>query len=69
MRWKENFFVNMREEGSGCSLTIAGFYYVCLSRETGKIEGYYYDPNSTPYQKLELQPQSEFPSFTTYSYA
>jgi hypothetical protein len=33
----------------------AGFYYVCLNRQSGSIVGYYYDPNSSPFQKLELQ--------------
>ena len=53
MRWKEKFFVNV---GPECGLTIAGFYYACLDRSTGRIEGFYYDPNSSPYQKLELTP-------------
>ena len=67
MRWKESFFVNVSNERS--TLTIAGFYYCCLSRETGKIEGYYFDPHSTPNQKLELEPESELPCFTSYSFA
>eukprot|EP00735_Rhodelphis_limneticus_P014952 TRINITY_DN906_c0_g1::TRINITY_DN906_c0_g1_i1::g.15952::m.15952 TRINITY_DN906_c0_g1::TRINITY_DN906_c0_g1_i1::g.15952 ORF type:complete len:198 (+),score=1.65,sp/Q9CPY6/GID4_MOUSE/35.68/4e-29,Vac_ImportDeg/PF09783.4/1.4e-48 TRINITY_DN906_c0_g1_i1:100-693(+) len=67
MRWKEKFFVNA---GPDCGLTIAGFYYVCLERKTGKIDGYYFDPNSSPYQKLELQVSCEsrqghaFPSYS-----
>ena len=36
MRWKEQCFVNASED---CGLTIAGFYYVCLSRQTGDVEG------------------------------
>eukprot|EP00850_Spirogloea_muscicola_P016818 SM000139S00135 [mRNA] locus=s139:338000:339860:+ [translate_table: standard] len=56
MRWKEKFFVNA---GSECGLTIAGFYYVCLAREDGAIHGFYYDPHSSPFQKLELQPTNE----------
>eukprot|EP00850_Spirogloea_muscicola_P007785 SM000040S14797 [mRNA] locus=s40:378816:380886:- [translate_table: standard] len=55
-RWKEKFFVNV---GSECGLTIAGFYYVCLAREDGAIHGFYYDPHSSPFQKLELQPTNE----------
>eukprot|EP00850_Spirogloea_muscicola_P009714 SM000055S18248 [mRNA] locus=s55:221750:223620:- [translate_table: standard] len=55
-RWKEKFFVNV---GSECGLTIAGFYYVCLVREDGAIHGFYYDPHSSPFQKLELQPTNE----------
>mmetsp|Transcript_34123 Transcript_34123/g.96699 ORF Transcript_34123/g.96699 Transcript_34123/m.96699 type:complete len:232 (+) Transcript_34123:739-1434(+) len=51
MRWKEKYFLNASHESG---LTIAGFYYVCLNRLTGTIMGYYYDPNSSPFQKLEL---------------
>ncbi len=36
MRWKERFFVNV---GCDCGLTIAGFYYVQLSRKDGSIKG------------------------------
>ncbi|KAF2738690.1 hypothetical protein EJ04DRAFT_573545 [Polyplosphaeria fusca] len=47
-----------QEEGqfddSGCGLTISGFYYVCLRRSDGKLEGLYYDPQSSPYQCLKL---------------
>lgn len=51
MRWKERFFVNVGED---CGLTITGFYYVCLDRKDGSIDGYYFDPSSSPFQKLEL---------------
>lgn len=40
----------------GCGLTISGFYYVCLRRSDGAIEGLYYDPQSSPYQHLKLNP-------------
>lgn len=53
MRWKEQFFVNMPAD---CRLTIAGFYYICLNRQTGHIEGLYYDRSSSPYQRLDLRP-------------
>ena len=56
MRWKEKCFVNV---GSDCGLTIAGFYYVCYDRRTGVLDGYYYDPNSTPFQRLALMPSTE----------
>ncbi|KAF2009194.1 hypothetical protein BU24DRAFT_358738 [Aaosphaeria arxii CBS 175.79] len=39
---------------SGCGLTISGFYYVCLRRSDGRLEGLYYDPHSSPYQCLKL---------------
>uniref|UniRef100_A0A0C9QVG0 TSA: Wollemia nobilis Ref_Wollemi_Transcript_5910_1222 transcribed RNA sequence n=1 Tax=Wollemia nobilis TaxID=56998 RepID=A0A0C9QVG0_9CONI len=56
MRWKEKFFVNV---GTDCGLTIAGFYYVCFSRSDGSVNGFYYDPNSSPFQKLELKATNE----------
>ncbi|EFN56463.1 hypothetical protein CHLNCDRAFT_22436, partial [Chlorella variabilis] len=52
MRWKEQFFVR----GSECRLTIAGFYYLAINRASGKVTGYYFDPSSSPDQKLELTP-------------
>lgn len=55
MRWKEQYFVNV---GTDCGLTIAGFYYVCFSCNDGSINGFYYDPNSSPFQKLELKTAS-----------
>lgn len=67
MRWKEIFFVS---PGEDCGLTIAGFYYVCLDRFTGAILGFYYDPNSQPYQRLQLNAVS-LPSgytFGTYEF-
>eukprot|EP00897_Mesotaenium_endlicherianum_P009247 jgi/Mesen1/8350/ME000463S07796 len=67
MRWKEKFFVNV---GADCGLTIAGFYYVCFCRRSGAISGFYYDPNSSPFQKLELRATCEGRSghsFATYS--
>lgn len=51
MRWKERFFVT----GGECRLTIAGFYYVGLDRETGDIQAFYFDPASTPDQRLKLK--------------
>ncbi|KAH7382335.1 vacuolar import and degradation protein-domain-containing protein [Pyrenochaeta sp. MPI-SDFR-AT-0127] len=42
-------------DDSGCGLTISGFYYVCLRRSDGKLEGLYYDPQSSPYQCLKLE--------------
>lgn len=52
LRLKEKYFLN---EEPGGNLTIAGFYYLCISRATGEVSGYYFDPNSTPYQKVSLQ--------------
>jgi hypothetical protein len=43
-------------EGPHWGLTISGFYYVALHRQTGKIDGLYYDPGSQPYQNLRMVP-------------
>ncbi|KAK7859791.1 glucose-induced degradation protein 4 like protein [Quercus suber] len=64
MRWKEQYFVNV---GTDCGLTIAGFYYVCFSCSDGSISGYYYDPNSSPFQKLELKSTNEGRSGFSFS--
>ncbi|WVZ72229.1 hypothetical protein U9M48_020724 [Paspalum notatum var. saurae] len=64
MRWKEQYFVNV---GVDCGLTIAGFYYVCFSCSDGSISGFYYDPNSSPFQKLELKCTNEKNSGFTFS--
>ena len=45
----------IQEVEEGCGLTISGFYYVCLRRSDGRVEGLYYDPQSSPYQCLELE--------------
>lgn len=49
-------------------LTISGFYYVCMRRGDGAVEGLYCDPQSSPYQRLTLERQGEaelgkFPSW------
>lgn len=76
MRWKgkcdrrkkelkaESCFVNVDSQESG--LTIAGFYFLCLRRRDGMIEGYYFDPSSSPYQLLSLQPMPK--TFPTYKF-
>ncbi|KAG2690616.1 hypothetical protein I3843_09G191700 [Carya illinoinensis] len=64
MRWKEQNFVNV---GTDCGLTIAGFYYVCFSCSDGSISGFYYDPNSSPFQKLELKSTNEGRSGFSFS--
>ncbi|RMZ77361.1 hypothetical protein DV737_g4414, partial [Chaetothyriales sp. CBS 132003] len=38
-------------------LTISGFYYIALHRQTGCIDGLYYDPGSQPYQSLRMAPE------------
>lgn len=40
---------------STCGLTISGFYFVCMRRRDGNVEGFYYDTQSSPYQYLCLE--------------
>ena len=35
-------------------LSIKGFYYVSMRRCDGRIEGLYFDPQTSPYQRLEM---------------
>ncbi|KAL4881308.1 vacuolar import and degradation protein-domain-containing protein [Aspergillus karnatakaensis] len=64
MRWKERCFITPTDARQG--LTISGFYYISLHRETGHIEGLYYDPGSSPYQQLSLKPETKMtrPSYS-----
>ncbi|KAJ5625531.1 hypothetical protein N7510_001840 [Penicillium lagena] len=56
MRWKERCFITPTDSRQG--LTISGFYYISLRRDNGHIEGLYYDPGSSPYQQLSLNPET-----------
>lgn len=64
MRWKERCFITPTDARQG--LTISGFYYISLHRETGEIEGLYYDPGSSPYQQLSLIPEKQTMAFPAY---
>jgi len=66
MRWKERCFVHSKDDkcseaeragdqDRGHGLTISGFYYISLRRGDGLVEGLYFDPTSTPYQRLRLE--------------
>ncbi|KAI7338107.1 hypothetical protein KC354_g17536 [Hortaea werneckii] len=44
-----------QHQQQGHGLTISGFYYIVLDRQTGCVEGLYYDPASTPFQRLKLR--------------
>mmetsp|Transcript_14567 Transcript_14567/g.37169 ORF Transcript_14567/g.37169 Transcript_14567/m.37169 type:complete len:138 (-) Transcript_14567:1241-1654(-) len=57
MRWKEVQFIDKRPLHAG--LTIAGFYYMCLDRTSGQLEGFYFDPVSVPFQRMLLQASME----------
>ena len=47
-------------------MTISGFYYCSLRRDNGLVEGLYYDPLSSPYQRLKLKPEK--PMFPAYKF-
>ncbi|KAL4765696.1 GID4/VID24 family protein [Aspergillus foveolatus] len=66
MRWKERCFITPTDARQG--LTISGFYYISLHRETGNIEGLYYDPGSSPYQQLSLKPETKMMTRPSYSF-
>ncbi|KAL4911248.1 vacuolar import and degradation protein-domain-containing protein [Aspergillus multicolor] len=66
MRWKERCFITPTDARQG--LTISGFYYISLHRETGNIEGLYYDPGSSPYQQLSLKPETKLMTQPSYSF-
>ncbi|KAL4779687.1 vacuolar import and degradation protein-domain-containing protein [Aspergillus varians] len=66
MRWKERCFVTPTDARQG--LTISGFYYISLHRESGNIEGLYYDPGSSPYQQLSLKPEAKRMTRPAYSF-
>ncbi|KAF2798105.1 hypothetical protein K505DRAFT_322128 [Melanomma pulvis-pyrius CBS 109.77] len=53
--WQQDGEHGASFDDSGCGLTISGFYYVCLKRSDGSLEGLYYDPQSSPYQCLKLE--------------
>ncbi|KAJ2721544.1 hypothetical protein GGI07_003897 [Coemansia sp. Benny D115] len=57
MRWKENEFVNVQPGET--RLTIEGFYYICMNRVTGAIEGVYFDPQTQPNQRLTLKVKND----------
>ncbi|RMD39507.1 hypothetical protein DV735_g5623, partial [Chaetothyriales sp. CBS 134920] len=50
MRWKDRAQAQW-------GLTISGFYYVALHRQSGRIDALYYDPGSQPYQSLRMAPE------------
>ncbi|KAI7827761.1 vacuolar import and degradation protein-domain-containing protein [Kickxella alabastrina] len=57
MRWKESTFINVGPSETG--LTIEGFYYICMDRITGAIEGAYFDPSTQPNQRLTLSVKND----------
>jgi glucose-induced degradation protein 4 len=74
MRWKERSFVSKLSRGQFSSLTIAGFYYICLDRTTGAITGSYCDPakgGHSHIQQLRAKPSNQRAgySFGTVSFS
>ncbi|OQV11926.1 Glucose-induced degradation protein 4-like protein [Hypsibius exemplaris] len=55
MRWKEHFLVPDHTIREVTGASFAGFYYICLQKSLGKIEGYYYHRSSEEFQSLDLQ--------------
>ncbi|RPA88987.1 hypothetical protein L873DRAFT_1723767 [Choiromyces venosus 120613-1] len=66
MRWKEKCFITPQTSPDAGVLTIGGFYFLSLRRSDGQIQGFYYDPQSQPYQELILKPQERM--FPTYAF-
>lgn len=62
----ERCFITPTDARQG--LTISGFYYISLNRETGDVEGLYYDPGSSPYQQLSLRPETKKMTQPAYSF-
>ena len=52
LRIKETFFVDPPPKNT---LTISGFYYGCYDRVSGRLDAFYHDPHSTPFQHLALE--------------
>lgn len=68
MRWKEKFFLNVRDPDE-CGMSIAGFYYLCMDRRTRVVEGYYVDQSSTPNQHLILAPHARHFQKSSFAFA
>ncbi|KNC20559.1 hypothetical protein FF38_01895 [Lucilia cuprina] len=54
MRWKEHFLVPDHTIRDINGASFAGFYYICFTKSTGKVEGYYYHRSSELYQSIDL---------------
>ncbi|XP_037943229.1 glucose-induced degradation protein 4 homolog [Teleopsis dalmanni] len=54
MRWKEHFLVPDHTIKDINGASFAGFYYICFTKSTGKMQGYYYHRSSELYQSIEL---------------
>lgn len=54
MRWKEHFLVPDHTIKDINGASFAGFYYICFTKSTATIEGYYYHRSSEWFQSLKL---------------
>ncbi|XP_002738992.1 glucose-induced degradation protein 4 homolog [Saccoglossus kowalevskii] len=54
MRWKEHFLVPDHTIKDINGASFAGFYYICFTKSTASIEGYYYHRSSEWFQSLNL---------------
>ncbi|KHJ49463.1 SNARE domain protein [Trichuris suis] len=54
MRWKEKFLVPDYKVRNITGASFDGFYYICLQKSTGTVEGYYFHKTSEWYQSLSL---------------
>ncbi|KAF9299030.1 GID complex subunit 4, VID24 [Linnemannia elongata] len=59
MRWKEHFLVPDHQVQGISGASFAGFYYICYSKATGHISGFYYHHSSEKFQQLLLAPIQE----------
>ncbi|KAK8166730.1 vacuolar import and degradation protein [Phyllosticta citrichinensis] len=55
MRWKEHFLVPDHTVRTISGASFEGFYYICFSQVTGKINGIYFHAKSEKYQQLDLE--------------
>ncbi|KAF9957556.1 GID complex subunit 4, VID24 [Mortierella alpina] len=67
MRWKEHFLVPDHRVRGISGASFAGFYYICYSKTTGQISGYYYHQSSEKFQQLLLT-HVESRSFASYEF-
>ncbi|KAK6171387.1 glucose-induced degradation protein 4 homolog [Patella vulgata] len=54
MRWKEHFLVPDHTIKDITGASFAGFYYICFTKSTATIEGFYYHRSSEWFQSLKL---------------
>ena len=68
MRWKEQFLVPDHRVRSISGASFSGFYYICLNKRTGVIDGLYFHSSSEWFQALRLE-HVPARSFGAYEFA